>query len=320
MDIGNSSAKIPLADFETLVSFFFCNLTGNFCTKFGFTTIWSRKIGLQVAQDFGTLLSRSFRQDFWRISFRWRSWNMIWRETSEGGRRILEGFWGASNIWAICSGLENCWAICSGLFGTYAWCLSFFFWWPISRKVGFDERWGLQRARCIGGFHRALRKCTSPMRWVESWVGNKSTPCVFPKPCQVKKHLDDMVEKEKKEASDEGHEAPRPLRFWFHRNPKGEILQKSVQELCRGHDEKEPLQPGFRNVRCVVGHWAFGVGVGSFWLKGVANPWWCWWQVLWKNPHVTMRFVWKLVSREVAFSRGLEKICRPVTRLQRAAS
>lgn len=57
-----------------------------------------------------------------------------------------------------------------------------------------------------------------------------------------------MVEKEKKEASDEGHEAPRPLRFWFHRNPKGEILQKSVQELCRGHDEKEPLQPGFRNV------------------------------------------------------------------------
>lgn len=37
-------------------------------------------------------------------------------------------------------------------------------------------------------------------------------------PDEVKKHLDDMVEKEKKEASDEGHE-----------------------ELCRGHDEKEPL-------------------------------------------------------------------------------
>ena len=42
------------------------------------------------------------------------------------------------------------------------------------------------------------------------------------------------------------------------RNPKGEILQKTVQELCRGHDEKEPLQPGFRNV---VGHWASGLGL-----------------------------------------------------------
>lgn len=133
MDIGNFFRKNPggrLWDFGVI---FFCNITGNFCTKFGFTTIWS-----QVAQDFGTLLSPSFRQDFCRISFRWRSWNMIWRETSEGGRRILEGFWGASNFWAICSGLENCWAICSGLLGTYAWCLSFYFWWPISQKVGFD--------------------------------------------------------------------------------------------------------------------------------------------------------------------------------------
>lgn len=92
--------------------------------------------------------------------------------------------------------------------------------------------------------------------------------------CQVKKHLDDMVEKEKKEASEEGHEAPAS--GFCNRNPTGGRfssfylpLQKFVRNFVEVMMKKNPCSLASATS---VGHWASGVGVGSFWLKGVANP------------------------------------------------
>lgn len=94
---------------------------------------------------------------------------------------------------------------------------------------------------------------------------------VVSQPCQVKKHLDDMVEKEKK--SEDENEAPPVLHPGFFTNEKNGGSNDEIpkvdgsfylppptirQELCRGHDEKEPLQPAMHRLLGLWGSCSFG--------------------------------------------------------------
>lgn len=264
MDIGNFSAKIPVADFETLVSFFLQHYY-NFLYKVRFHDNLKPKNRTpsctRLRHPFESFLSTGFLEDFFPMTELKHDLTGDLR----GGRRILEGFWGTS----------NCWAICSGLLGTYAWCLSFFSWWPISRKVGFDERWGLQRARCIGGFHRALRNCTSPMRWVlASWhqnrlgVGIKINAWLFPNHARSRNIWMTWLKRRKSPRSFQTRRRGAGLRFCTrgNRNPKGEIPKIGPGTLSWSW-WKRTLAACHATPLC----WASGVGVVIL-AEGVANP------------------------------------------------
>ena len=157
----------------------------------------------RLRHPFESFLSTGFLEDFFPMT-----------ELKHDLTGDLRG--GTSNSWGFLKAFE----FLSHLF-RFAWniCLMFIllFWVAHFTEGRFWLMLRLAESKMYWWLPPSFKETHIPdeVSWIASWhqnrlgVGNKSAPCVFPKPCQVKKHLDDMVEKEKKEASDEGHEAPQ---------------------------------------------------------------------------------------------------------------